>query len=168
MSITYLKGDATSPQAKGTKLIIHICNDQGGWGRGFVVAISKRWARPEEKYRAWYHAREPLNEPEPGQIVMTSGRFALGETQVVMVQPGIAVVNMIAQAGTHHGSHGPPIRYEALDECLLRVSCYAESFKASVHAPRIGCGLAGGKWDSVEPLIKKNLASVPVYIYDYP
>ena len=25
-----LKGDATSPQAKGPKIIVHVCNDLGG------------------------------------------------------------------------------------------------------------------------------------------
>lgn len=167
MPITYIRGDATSPQAKGTKLIVHICNDSGGWGAGFVLAISRRWARPEQMYRRWYHDREPVLDHEPGQIVMTSGRFKLGETQVVMVQPGVAIVNMIAQAGTRTGSKGPPIRYEALDECLGRVNGYADSFKASVHMPRIGCGLAGGKWEQVEPLIQKRLGGVQVYVYDY-
>ncbi len=164
--ITYLQGDATSPQAKGTKLIVHICNDAGKWGSGFVLAVSKRWGRPEEMYRRWYHQRDPVMVPEPGEIVMTSGRFQLGETQCVMVQPGLAVVNMIAQAGTHHGSKGPPIRYESLDATLAKVNGYAHSFKASIHMPRIGCGLAGGKWDSVEPLIQKRL-DVPVYVYDF-
>jgi O-acetyl-ADP-ribose deacetylase (regulator of RNase III) len=164
--ITYLKGDATSPQSKGSKLIIHICNDSGGWGAGFVLAISKRWARPEAMYRRWYHDRDPVLDGEPGQIVMTSGRFQLGETQLVVVQPGLAVVNMIAQAGTRTGSKGPPIRYEALDECLQKVNGYADSFKASVHAPRIGCGLSGGKWSQVEPLITKRLPYVDVFVYD--
>lgn len=40
--ITYLKGDATAPQAKGVKLIVHVCNDLGGWGKGFVPALSRR------------------------------------------------------------------------------------------------------------------------------
>tara|TARA_R110002111_G_scaffold227346_2_gene288919 strand:+ start:47395 stop:47511 length:117 start_codon:yes stop_codon:yes gene_type:complete len=35
--------------------------------------------------------------------------------------------------------------------------------------PRIGCGLAGGKWDKVEPLIEQTLrtAGIDVYVYDY-
>jgi O-acetyl-ADP-ribose deacetylase (regulator of RNase III) len=45
--ISYLQGDATSPQAKGNKIIAHICNDLGRWGKGFVLAISKRWPEPE-------------------------------------------------------------------------------------------------------------------------
>ena len=52
-----IKGDATSPQAKGVKIIAHICNDRGGWGKGFVVAISRRWPEPEEAYRAWHRDR---------------------------------------------------------------------------------------------------------------
>ncbi len=55
--IKYIKGDATSPQAKGTKIIAHICNDLGGWGKGFVLAISKRWKEPESSYRKWHRER---------------------------------------------------------------------------------------------------------------
>lgn len=165
--ITYLSGDATVPQAKGTKIIAHICNDQGGWGAGFVVAISKRWAYPEQMYRQWYRQREPVINTEPGQIVMTSGRFKLEETQLVMVGHGLAVANMIAQAGMRTGSNGPPIRYDALKVCLGRVRGYADSFKASVHMPRIGTGLAGGRWDKIEPLIQEELSDIPVYVYDF-
>jgi O-acetyl-ADP-ribose deacetylase (regulator of RNase III) len=163
MPIHYLKGDATSPQAKGPKLIMHICNDSGKWGAGFVLAVSRRWGRPEAAYRAWYHSREIRPESD----MTTTGRFELGQTQIVTVQPSLGVVNMIAQAGTRTGSKGPPIRYDALALCLRQVRQYAESWSASVHAPRIGCGLGGGKWDQVEPLIQKMLGEVAVYVYDY-
>jgi len=167
MPITYLKGDATVPQTSGPKLIIHICNDAGKWGAGFVVAVSKRWSRPEEMYRCWYNQREAVLIHEPGKIVMTSGRFQLGETQLVVVQPNLAVVNMIAQAGTRTGSKGPPIRYDALDKTLGLVNGYAGSFKASIHMPRIGTGLAGGRWSEIEPIIMKRLLDTRIYVYDY-
>jgi hypothetical protein len=37
-----------------------------------------------------------------------------------------------------------------------------------VHLPRIGCGLAGGKWEKVEPLIEKTFLTqeIPVFVYD--
>jgi ATP-dependent helicase HepA len=47
----------------------------------------------------------------------------------------------------------PPIRYEAVEECLAKVAETAREVKASVHMPRIGCGLAGGEWSRIEPLI---------------
>ncbi|PSL41287.1 hypothetical protein CLV51_1211 [Chitinophaga niastensis] len=48
MSIIYFKGDATKPLGSANKIIAHICNDIGGWGKGFVTAISKRWSEPEK------------------------------------------------------------------------------------------------------------------------
>lgn len=50
-TIQYIRGDATSPQTEGKKIIAHICNDIGGWGKGFVKAISNRWSDPENEYR---------------------------------------------------------------------------------------------------------------------
>ena len=32
------------------KIIVHICNDNGKWGSGFVLAISKRWIKPKDEY----------------------------------------------------------------------------------------------------------------------
>ncbi len=166
-SITYIKGDATVPQAKGTKIIAHIVNTEGKWGKGFVLAVSSRWPRPEAMYRQWHHQRDAIFDAEPGQIVMTSGRFELGQAQLVMVERGLAVVNMVAQFGTKTGSKGPPIRYDALESTLKLLSSWATSFNASVHMPRIGTGLAQGDWRIIEPLIKTALNDVPVYVYDY-
>ena len=41
--IRYVTGDATRPEGEGPKIIVHICNDIGAWGRGFVLALSKRF-----------------------------------------------------------------------------------------------------------------------------
>lgn len=160
MSISYIRGDATSPQAKGPKFIVHICNTMGGWGKGFVLALSNRWEEPEKAYRAWHHARTHRDASD-------DGRFALGQIQIVQVKPDIWVVNMIAQEGMRTGSKGPPIRYPALLQCLKRVAKLAEEKGASVHMPRIGTGLAGGKWERVEPLLREALEYVDVYVYDF-
>jgi O-acetyl-ADP-ribose deacetylase (regulator of RNase III) len=153
--ITYIKGDATCPQAKGVKLICHVCNDMGRWGKGFVVDLSRRWQQPEEQYRAWYAGR-------------TGESFGLRAVQFVQVERFIWVANMVAQCGTKTGSSGPPIRYESLAECLPRVAERAAELKASVHMPRIGCGLAGGDWSRVEPLIEESLVrrGLAVTVYD--
>lgn len=160
MPITYLKGDATVPQVKGPKLIVHVCNTLGGWGAGFVLAVSKRWPEPEAAYRAWYHAR--THKDASGD-----GRFLLGQVQVVGVLPDTWVVNMIGQEGMRTGSNGPPIRYAALRECLLKVAQIASEKKASINMPRIGCGLAGGRWEMVEPIINEALGGHPTFVYDY-
>ncbi len=56
-TLTIIKGDATSPQAKGPKVIAHVCNDVGGWGKGFVLAISRRWPEPERDFRRRHRER---------------------------------------------------------------------------------------------------------------
>jgi hypothetical protein len=38
--IEYRTGNAAAPQAAGPKIVAHVCNDQGQWGKGFVLAVS--------------------------------------------------------------------------------------------------------------------------------
>jgi O-acetyl-ADP-ribose deacetylase (regulator of RNase III) len=156
IAISYLKGDATSPQAKGNKIIGHICNDIGGWGKGFVLAISRRWKEPEIGYRKWHRERNKND-------------FGLGSIQLIKVEKYIWVANMVGQRGIKTGSKGVPIRYEAVEQCLEKLAAEAKEIDASIHLPRIGCGLAGGKWEKIEPLIIENLSkqNIHVYVYDF-
>lgn len=156
MRIDYVTGDATCPPVGNPAIIAHICNDRGGWGRGFVLAISSRWKAPEAEYRLWHSGGA-----EQG--------FKLGATKLVDVGEGLWVANMIAQAGTRPSKAGPPIRYQALQSCLEALADEASNLGASVHMPRIGCGLAGGTWDRVETIINDTLvaAGVPVIVYDF-
>ncbi|MEU8778731.1 macro domain-containing protein [Streptomyces sp. NPDC048606] len=150
-----IAGDATSPQAKGPKIVAHVCNDIGGWGKGFVLALSRRWPEPEAAYRAW-HRRRADND------------FGLGAVQVVRVKPDVWVANMVGQRGIRTGGGGPPIRYDAVARCLDALAAHAVELGASVHMPRIGCGLAGGTWARIEPLITTALCArdVDVTVYD--
>jgi O-acetyl-ADP-ribose deacetylase (regulator of RNase III) len=154
--ITYLRGDATAPQGKGVKVVAHVCNDLGGWGKGFVLAISCRWPEPETAYRRWHRER-------------SQNDFGLGAVQFVQVGERLWVANMIGQRGTRTGSKGVPVRYPAIGTALGHVADRALRLGASVHMPRIGCGLAGGTWSRVEPLIAEKLAGrgVAVTVYDH-
>ncbi|MFD6800435.1 macro domain-containing protein [Streptomyces cyaneofuscatus] len=154
--ITYVRGDATAPQGKGVKVMAHVCNDLGGWGKGFVVALSRRWPEPEAAYRRWHRER-------------AGNDFALGAVQFVQVGPYLWVANMVGQRGIRTGSKGVPVRYEAIDTALGAVAARAGEFGAWVHMPRIGCGLAGGTWSRVEPIIEGRLTGqgVPVTVYDH-
>ncbi|MFD4872021.1 Appr-1-p processing protein [Streptomyces sp. NPDC058420] len=130
--INYARGDATVPSVRGVKVIAHVCNDIGGWGKGFVLALSRRWPEPEKAYRAWHRDR-------------AANDFGLGAVQLVQVERQVWVANMIGQRGIRAGSKGVPVM------------------------PRIGCGLAGGKWSRVEPLIVERLVGrgIAVSVYDH-
>ena len=157
MTIQYLKGDATAPKTQGKKIIVHVCNDIGKWGKGFVLAISKRWKEPEQVYK---HSFSDVPKP------------VLGNVQFIRLSDSIIIANIIGQ----HGICSPrnktalaPIRYDAVFDGLHQVMDCAIKFDASVHMPRIGCGLAGGTWENIEPLINASLIEkgVDVFVYDF-
>ena len=134
---------------------MHVCNDLGKWGKGFVLAISKRWKEPERVYKASFAA---TSSP------------SLGDVQFVPVEPSLVVANVIGQHGiATRASKTPPVRYDAIRDGLAKVAAQARALGASAHMPRIGCGLAGGDWARVEPLIAETLcaADVDVTVYDF-
>jgi hypothetical protein len=50
----------------------------------------------------------------------------------------------------------------------LTAARYMKGNYRNRHMPRIGCGLAGGKWEMIEPLIQRILRSenIEVFVYD--
>ena len=187
--INYLKGDATYPQGGGIQIIPHICNDQGGWGKGFVTAISKRWLLPEKIYRAWFKSKSSgkggiwYNNGIDTQPCYVGPSF--GACMFVRVEEDITIVNMVCQAGYYRqGSNNPAVDYLQLQECLKEVQEYADmrrtenyievregkasSKTVSIHMPKIGTGLAGGKWEVIEDIINRTLSlkGENVFIYE--
>lgn len=78
-TINYVIGDATAPEGDGPKIIVHVCNDIGAWGAGFVMALSRKWEAPEREYRAL-------------------SKYRLGKVHLVAVEKNLHVANMIGRA----------------------------------------------------------------------
>jgi O-acetyl-ADP-ribose deacetylase (regulator of RNase III) len=158
--IHYLTGDATQPQGDGPKVIVHVCNDVGGWGAGFVVALSRRWKEPEAAYRRWH--REGRDHD--------AGAFELGAVQFVAVGPALWVANLVGQHGLGPAAGVPPVRYGAIQTGLKNVAAFARQQGATVHMPKIGAGLAGGDWDRISRIIEEQLDAkgVGVNVYSLP
>lgn len=159
--VSYITGDATAPQGAGLKIIAHCCNNVGAWGKGFVMALTKRWPRPEREYRHWAESH--------GDVKF---RKMLGAMQLVPVEPDIYVANIIGQHRLRAENGVPPIRYEAISKGFGFIAQYAASHpdrQISVHMPRLGCSLAGGSWSKIEPLIDQHFVSngIPVTVYDW-
>lgn len=149
--INYLEGDATKP-VKTPAYIVHICNDADGWGAGFVIAVTRAFGNgPESSYRCWSREED----------------FRLGKIQIVSVNNDISVVNMIAQTGFMTAKNQHPLHLKALRQCLKQVYMAVKDTNITVHMPRIGCGLAGGTWNEVEPIIEATM-TVDTYVYDFP
>lgn len=143
--ITYVEGDATKV-AHRPAFLVHIVNDAHKWGSGFVLAVSKRWKKPEQVYK-W------------------NRDLTLGQNQYVDVDEGLTVVNMIAQRGVNRKVRA--VSYDALDLCLQEVYQLAEEGGQSVHMPLIGADRGGGDWRVIRGIILSNL-TVPTFVYLLP
>lgn len=173
MKIKYVIGSAVKPIGNGTKIIAHICNDAGGFGAGFVLALSERWpirngsSSPEYMYREWSKKK-------------WKGRhFVLGEVQTIWVEDTTFVCNMIAQRDYKKLEEDgqslklPNVKYSSLLECLTRLLIQCGNSQnsgkdTSIHMPRIGAGLGGGDWSVIEKIINSVFkdTNIPVYVYD--
>lgn len=148
MAIEYRDGDVRLPARTGTCIVAHVCNDQGGWGAGVALAIGHKWPQARLAYVNW-RAR------------------ALGASQLVQVGEFIYVANMVAQRGFRSAENDRPFDDQAAFECLIWLTNEAQSLSASVHMPRIGCGLGGAQWHEVQPLIEQTLveSAIDTVIY---
>jgi O-acetyl-ADP-ribose deacetylase (regulator of RNase III) len=138
--LKYIKGDATQPVGPGPKVICHCCNDIGGWGSGFVLALNARWPEPQRAYRKWFAERDG---------------FRLGAARMVAVEPDLWVANIIGQHRTIQAGEATPIRYDALEGGFKVVRDFCLENQATVHMPRLGAGLARGDWRRIEEIVKR-------------
>ena len=163
MKINYLIGNATYPVGEGNKIIAHIVNTEKRWGKGFVLAISKRWNEPERKYYSWAPPEKMMQHSAPP--------FKLGNIQTVQVEQDVAVCNMLAQKGLRASDNLVPLNYTALVSCLKELKTTAKKVHASVHMPYvIGCGLGGGNDSVVLKIIEEVFedSNVEVFMYKLP
>lgn len=148
--IRYVTGDATEMlfgDPKANKILAHICNDENKWGSGVVMAISKRWKTPEKIYRSIVPA-------------------VLGTNQLIEVEQGKYVCNMVAQNGFSTPER-PACDLNALAKCLwLLNNTLSLAENIEIHTCRLGCGLGGRKWPEIQPLLEKYITR-PIYVYDF-
>lgn len=168
--IRHVVGDATAPARDAGELVIiaHVVNDQGRWGRGFVMALSHQDDGPERAYRRWHATGRSERDKS----------FGLGAIQIVPFGPATSklwVANLVAQRGWRRGGDDPQaLDPEALRTCLRALyGELAEPFDrpvARVVMPRIGCGLGGARWAEVAPLIQTELVDrgLDVTVYSLP
>lgn len=165
--VKYITGDATKPEGGEPRIIAHVCNNVGGWGSGFVLALNRQFGTkilsPRDMYRSWHRQARTYSVLHYRNVP-----FSLGQVQFVPTGEGVVVANMVAQNRTISESpdSGPPIRYDALELCLAQVGDYADRERCTVHMPRIGCGLAGGTWDRVGAIVEDMLEGIDVTVYD--
>lgn len=169
MGITYRTGnifaDIKVAAQFGPVFLLHVVNDVGGWGKGFSGQVGTHYPVAEKDYRRW---------PKNNRNTFVLGGVWLSLVEDRRTTPGsdhVSVAHLCAQHG--YSSPGQPaIRYDALAECLNDVRDRATYLYRKparlpfILMPRIGCGLAGGTWDQVEPIIRREMDGLKVVVFD--
>jgi hypothetical protein len=157
-------GDATEPQTTAPNEIVvipHCCNNKGGWGAGFVLALSKKWHKPEKRYRDFFNA----NKTFP----------MLGKVCYAKVNKYIAIANMIGQDGYKSDTNPKPVKYWALASAMREVVSYIDMIQnrtnnsVIIHCPKFGSDLAGGDWRFILELIREIWLEngIDVVVYEF-
>jgi hypothetical protein len=124
------------------------------WGAGFTHALDQIDSGPRLAFLELTKQHHRYKDQLLGQIQLTP--FGLH-----------FVANMIAQSGVRSKYNPTPIRYDALADCLQKVSTSVPLTKTIV-GPRFGAGLAGGDWSVISKLINQYLPKHTINIYDLP
>lgn len=134
--------------------ILHIVNDIFTMGAGFVVPLSRKYPQTKKKYLA---LRNKFRVIPQGYVLLTKEHDA-------------TVINCVAQVGIYSKNNPIPFRAKSLEVALIGVEEYltANDSNATILMPRIGCGLAKGRWADIEPIIQRYLNQFHVVVYTLP
>lgn len=176
--LTYVEGDLFEQIPKDTNpgliVIPHVCNNEGAWGKGFVLPLAEAYPDSRTAYIEWSRTKQPCEHPSPSLGCkiwhFPQGNFGLGQVQFVEVMPqrkvhdkwypSVVVCNMVAQklGGKR------PLYYTHLVQCMLTVRKFIGNISSEytgdtadafirIKCPMFGSGLAGGTWQFIEELI---------------
>lgn len=148
-----IKGDLIKLAQEGEfDVVAHGCNCFCTMGAGIAPQMAKAFGA--DKF--------PMESPEyKGNI------NKLGVVDPVKVN-GVTIINCYTQYGfglNHEGGKAQPLDYGALTLCMRKIGATYKGKK--VGLPQIGCGLAGGNWETVKSIIKEELIGCDVTVVIY-
>ena len=134
-------------------IICHQVNYYGVMGGGVAASIAEN-ILTDAQYA------------EYSEYCKTAGRTALGTVQFLGCGGGLIVANMFCQDEAR-ARGGPPdmsiTDYDAMRRCLVRVRSMAVLQGKRLYFPRkLGCGIAGGSWDTVKYILGDVFGNYPV------
>jgi len=134
-------------------IIVHGCNAQGVMGSGVALAVKNKYPGAFRAYQEAYFDREL----RLGGIVPY---LADGDP----TYPKLIIVNAITQE--FYGTDRRHVDYDALRTCFKEVAKLAKTtLLFDIHFPLIGCGLAGGDWSVVAPIIEEELDGMRAHLW---
>jgi len=152
MPINFLTGDLLKSE---DAVIAHCCNCFCVMGAGVAKAI-------KNKYPQVYAADTATEKGAERKLGSFSKASISNKNNVV------TVYNLYGQYYYGFSSDGkPPIHYNALRLSLrnMAVDLKTNQYDGAISLPRLGAGLAGGNWRTIQKIIEEELADWTVNIY---
>lgn len=137
----------------GKGILCHQVNTYGVMGGGIAAAIADRLLTSKQ-YRCYANL---CSQTPPEQLIGTVQYFS-----VLFGTPRRVVANMFSQ--NPFSVDGNLTNYDAMKRCLEDIKRQAIVYGGwNVSIPGyIGCGIAGGDWSRVKPIIEEVFGGGPV------
>lgn len=160
--IKQYEGDIFKSQAD---VICHQVNCQGAFGKGMAGQVKKLFPEVEKSYKI---LTKQWTEEAGGRTSALLGRVSAQPVE----KDGrwFLIANLYGQ--DDYGKTGVYTNYEALEKAMgeIREFLTVRGSRETVAFPKgIGCGFAGGDWDTVRGIIDRVFADYPgeVQIWEY-
>ena len=152
MSVQIIRGDLLEADAD---IICHQVNCQGVMGAGVAKQIADKWPYVKKEYVKFCNSKKLKQN-------------LLGEVQLVAANGGLQkkgdqlILNIFGQF--YYGHDGVYTDYSALTHAFREMNRLYKG-RTLAFPYGFGCGLAGGDWQDVEPMIVRLLPDCDVKIY---
>lgn len=151
MSVQIIRGDLLEADAD---IICHQVNCQGVMGAGIAKQIADKWPYVKKEYTEFCSQRKQKEDLLGDTLLVPSnGVQRKGEP---------LILNIFGQF--YYGHDGVYTDYSALTKAFRKMNRLYKG-KTLAFPYGFGCGLAGGDWQDVEPMLVKLLPECNVKIY---
>jgi O-acetyl-ADP-ribose deacetylase (regulator of RNase III) len=131
--------------------IAHQVNCYGAMGRGVALQIRHMYPDVYRRYKAYCEEHRVKN--------------LLGRILIIPTDDGRIICNLFGQEGYGQGKCNTDIA--ALTKCFQSLEKIVPHSESIAMPYQIGCGLGGGNWDLVLPLIQDIFVHHTVVVYRY-
>lgn len=152
MSVQIIRGDLLEADAD---IICHQVSCQGVMGAGVAKQIADKWPNVKKEYVKFCNSKKLKQN-------------LLGEVQLVTANGGFQqegdplILNIFGQF--YYGHDDVYTDYSALTKAFRKMNQLYKG-KTLAFPYGFGCGLAGGDWQDVEPMLVRLLPDCDVKIY---
>ena len=140
MAIIFKNGDLFTSEAN---YLCHQVNCMGKMGSGIARTVRERFPVAYDEYKDLCLSRS------------TAPSTLLGD--IMLSQCEKTVIHMFAQEKC--GRHIRYTNYRAFRECLRKIRSTVPTGSTIAFPYGIGCGLGGGKWEVILPMIEEELSN---------